>query len=61
MGCARSLEMFFHAYLPGHTKAAGYRFIQAISPHITHDNPTYQAVESHLKKRRDVNRGNRQT
>jgi hypothetical protein len=56
---AERMTDIFHEVLPGHSKAAAYRFIVAVTPAITGERPTFQAVEAHLKKRRQVNRGKR--
>ncbi len=57
---AKDLERSFRFALPVQGKAAAYRFIVAVTPTITGELPTFQAVQSHLKKgRRTVNRGKR--
>jgi hypothetical protein len=54
---AKDVEEMFHTCLPGRGKEAGYRFIVAITPEITNENPTYHAVKTHLKRNRPANRG----
>jgi hypothetical protein len=56
---AQHLQMVFHHTLPEVSKAAGYRFIAAVTPDITGEAPTYSAVETQLKKNRPVNRSKR--
>jgi hypothetical protein len=50
---AKDLERTFHKALPGQAKAAAYRFIVAVTPTITGEQPTVEAVRSHFIKGRD--------
>lgn len=56
---AEELQKQFINAFPDRSKAASYRFIEAITPDITGENPTFLAIESAFKKGRLVNRGNR--
>jgi hypothetical protein len=56
---AEDLRVIFGHALPGRPKAAAYRFIMAVTPAITGQHPTFQAVEAPFKKKRFVDRGKR--
>ncbi len=56
---AKDLAAIFQSALPNQSKAAVYRFIVAVTPAITGEHPTFQAVEAPFKKKRFVDRGNR--
>jgi hypothetical protein len=49
---APSLIWIFHKTWPDASKASGYRFVQHLAPHLIGETPSYQAVETHLKKKR---------
>lgn len=52
---AEDLARMFHAALPGASKAAGYRFVVAVTPHLTGETPSFAAVQKHLKRTGKVN------
>lgn len=56
---AEDLRVIFDDALPDRPKAAAYRFIMAVTPAITGQHPTFQAVEAPFKKKRFVDRGKR--
>jgi hypothetical protein len=56
---AEELQAIFHSALPSQGKAAAYRFIVAVTPAITGEHPSFEAVQTPLKKKRFVNRGKR--
>ena len=56
---AEDLRAIFDHALPDRPKAAAYRFIMAVTPAITGQHPTFQAVEAPFKKKRFVDRGKR--
>jgi hypothetical protein len=58
---AEQLAAIFHSALPNESKAAAYRFIVAVTPTITGEHPSFQAVETRIKKKRRVNRGKRES
>lgn len=52
---AERLEQIFHDALPGASKADGYRFVVAVTPHLTGETPSFAAVQKHLKRTGKVN------
>jgi hypothetical protein len=56
---AEHLQKIFRHVLPEMSKAASYRFIVAVTPDITGETPTKEAVRSQLMRNRPVNRGRR--
>lgn len=52
MHYARRLQEIFQQMLPGRSKAAAYRFIVAVAPLVSGEEPTIQAVTTAFKKRR---------
>lgn len=56
---AQEMVTGFKSLLPKRSNAAAYRFVVEITPKVTGEHPTFQAVESQLKKKRRVNRGKR--
>jgi hypothetical protein len=56
---AEHLQKVIRHVLPQASKAASYRFIAAVTPDITGEKPTYEAVRSQLMRNRPVNRGKR--
>ena len=49
---ARSLMKIFEASLPKQTMEASYRFVVAVTPLITGDAPTFDAVKTAFKRDR---------
>jgi hypothetical protein len=47
---ADDIERAFLQALPGQSKSAAHRFIEAIIPHITGESPSYRAVETRIKR-----------
>ena len=56
---AEDLRVIFDHALPDRPKAAAYRFIMAVTPAITGQHPTFQAIEAPFKKQRFIDRGKR--
>lgn len=59
MDFAEDLRVIFDHALPNRPKAAAYRFIMEVTPAITGQHTTFQAVEAAFKKERFVDRGKR--
>jgi hypothetical protein len=55
MHYAEELAAIFHTALPDRPKAAAYRFIVEVTPIVTGEHPTLEAVETAFKKKRFVN------
>ena len=54
MEYAETLAAIFHSALPGRSKEAAFRFIEAVSPTISGENPTFEAIKTAFKKKRFV-------
>ncbi len=59
----RLIELFHATVAPRNPRTqltlAGYRFIVGVAPKLTGEKPTYEAVATHLKRGRPVNRAKR--
>ncbi len=45
------LAAIFHSALPGRSKEAAYRFIKAVVPDITGEQPSFEAIKTAFKKK----------
>ncbi len=53
-GFARELVILFHKTFLGQKKAAGYRFVQHVVTNITGEKPTFEAIQTYLKRDRPI-------
>jgi hypothetical protein len=56
-GYARQMMETFRRTTGNKAKENAYRFIVAVTPQITGETPTFEAVKSELKRERDLSRG----
>ena len=54
MDYAETLAAIFRSALPGRSKEAAFRFVEAVSPTISGENPTFEAVRSAFMRKRFV-------